>query len=236
MIQLGLVGQKGRMGEEIQKALLNHTSLKISAAPNRGESFDSLYSTDVILDFASPAAVLELIQSPVQKTKKLPPLVVGSTGWSEEQLEVLNQQAQLSTVLMASNFSIGIAILNQILQQYSKALEAHQYTPRLTETHHVHKKDRPSGTALSWMSSIHPENPHSVKCESIRTGEVIGEHSVTFYGKKDQITFAHSVQNRSIFAEGALDVCIWLTQIHKKNPTPTHLLSMQDYLQTLIQI
>lgn len=212
MIRVGLLGASGRMGLWVSKLLQTEFAAKaqLAANPARGEALDSLLSTDVVIDFSQPAAMLALAEAALKHTGPLPAFVVGSTGWKIDERHKLEELAKKTPVLMASNFSTGVLALLDILKQASPLLEKLGYTPVITEAHHKHKKDAPSGTAISIQRAIAPAGPGNVQVHSVRAGEVIGDHEVTFYGPGDHITIGHFAQDRSIFARGAIDVALWL--------------------------
>jgi 4-hydroxy-tetrahydrodipicolinate reductase len=183
---------------------------KLAAAPARGQPLDPLLATDSVIDFSSPEAMLALAQAALKHPGKLPAFVVGSTGWKLEDRLILEELAIKTPVLMASNFSTGVMALIDILKQASPLLEKLGYMPVIRETHHKHKKDAPSGTALSIQRSISPSGPGNVQTFSVRAGEIVGDHEVTYYGPGDHITFGHFAQDRSVFARGAIDIALWL--------------------------
>jgi len=184
----------------------------LAAAPTRGGPREPRLDSDAVIDFSTPEAMLELtkiaLARPAQAT--LPAFVVGSTGWKLEQKHVIEELAQRTPVLMASNFSTGVLALHEILKNATPLLEKLGYTPVIVDTHHRHKKDAPSGTALSIQRVISPAGPGNVQTQSIRAGEIIGDHEVTFYGPGDHLTIGHFAQDRSIFARGAIDAALWL--------------------------
>lgn len=234
MIQIGLLGAKGRMGEWVSKLLAGDYAkkAKLAASPTRGQPLASLIATDVVIDFSSPAAMLELAQTALKHTGPLPAFVVGSTGWKLEERKALEELAKKTPVLMASNFSTGVLALIDVLKQASPLLEKLGYTPVIRETHHKHKKDSPSGTALSLQRSISPAGPGNVQTFSVRAGEIIGDHEVTFYGPGDHLKFGHFAQDRSAFARGAVDVALWLAS-KRGTPAPAALMGIEKYFEEL---
>jgi 4-hydroxy-tetrahydrodipicolinate reductase len=228
------------MGHSIVKLLATEfaTVATLSASVSRGDSLDPLFQTEVVIDFSNPNAFLALADKILSNSKGVPPqlpaFVIGSTGWTPEGEKVLAELGSRTPVLIASNFSTGVSALARILQQASPLLEKLGYTPVIIETHHEHKIDAPSGTAISLQKAIHPSRPGSIQTHSIRAGEVIGDHEVTFYGRNDQITIRHSAQDRSIFAHGAIQAALWLAQ--NRNTRSLHgLLSMENYFHALTE-
>ncbi len=240
MTKIGLLGAKGRMGQSISRLLATEfaTVATLSAAVNRGDSLDPLFQTDVVIDFSSPTSFLTLAEKVLSNKNgipsQLPAFVIGSTGWTAAGEKILLELGSRAPVLIASNFSTGVSALARILQQASPLLEKLGYTPVLTETHHEHKRDAPSGTALSLQKAIRPSKPSSIQTHSIRAGEVIGDHEVTFYGRNDKITIRHSAQDRSIFAHGAIQAALWLAQ-NRNTRSLQGLLTMENYFHALTE-
>lgn len=232
MIQIGLLGAQGRMGEWVDQLILSEYASKaqVTARVSQGEDLTPLLNTQVVIDFSSPQAICALAELALQRKNKLPAFVIGSTGISAEQNRVFEKLSQLTLVLAATNFSTGVMALSEILKQASPMLKKLGYSPVIVETHHVHKKDAPSGTAISLKLAIAPQDPGMIPTHSVRGGEIIGDHEVTFYGKGDHLTLGHFAQDRSIFARGAIDVALWLG---KKSGTGR--LQIGDYFSDYIK-
>lgn len=212
MISIGVLGASGRLGKEIVRLLESEFAqdAKITAAPQRGEKLDSLLNCDAVIDFSSPEAVVALAQTAEHHRGRMPALVAGSTGWKLDTKKELEKMSLQTPILMSSNFSIGVLILTDILKKASPLLDKLGYQPVIVDIHHKHKKDAPSGTALSLQRAIAPAGPGNVQTHSVRQGEVIGDHEITFYGTADHLTFGHFAQDRSIFARGAIQCALWL--------------------------
>lgn len=232
MIALGILGAKGRMGREVSSVLEKDYATRATciAAADRGDDLSSLLDSQVVIDFSSPAAVLELVKLAENGAPRLPALVLGSTGWKIDERNRLLELSKRTPVLMTSNFSTGVLAFTHILKQAAPLLEKLGYTPVIVEGHHRHKKDAPSGTALSLQRAIAPAGPGNVQTHSIRAGEIVGDHEVTYYGTGDRISFKHEAQDRSIFARGAIDVALWLAT---KAPTGA-LQTMDAYFQEVL--
>lgn len=232
MIRLGLLGSSGRMGALISQLVATEFphdfALKIAA--RRGDPLEPLLESDLVIDVSLPPVMSQLATLAIQKGKGLPKFVVGSTGWTPEGSAILDQLARLSPVLVSSNFSPGIHLVSSILKDYSPLLEKLGYHPILIEKHHRHKKDAPSGTAKTLQRTIDPKNPDRIQTHSIRAGEIIGDHEVSFYSRGDVVTLSHHAQDRSIFARGALEVARWLHQNPSSSP---RVLGMNDYFQSI---
>lgn len=110
----------------------------------------------------------------------------------------------------ATNFSAGVAAMARLLRTAAPLLASLGYTPVVTETHHRHKKDAPSGTALTLTDALRPTYPESVQTHSVRAGEIVGRHDVTFFGSHDTLAIEHDALDRGVFARGAIDAALWL--------------------------
>jgi 4-hydroxy-tetrahydrodipicolinate reductase len=236
VIQIGLLGAQGRMGQLVSRLLESEYSTKarLASAPALGQALDPLLATDVVIDFSAPAAMLALAELALKRAGTLPAFAVGSTGWTAEERQKLEPLARKTCVLVASNFSTGVLALIDILKQASPLLEKLGYTPVITEAHHKHKKDAPSGTALSLQRAISPSGPGNVQTHSVRAGEIIGDHEVVFHGPADHITLGHFAQDRSIFARGALDAALWLAGRRSEGPAAFQgLVGIEKYFEEL---
>jgi len=137
-------------------------------------------------------------------------LVSGTTGLTASQKQRMNDAANTISVLWASNFSLGVAVLNDLVSRAAKALET--WGVEITETHHVHKKDAPSGTALTLGQSTEAAAGQVPVYISHREGEVIGDHTVKFNGPGEFIELRHNALDRDIFVRGALEAAFRLKQ------------------------
>ena len=166
-------------------------------------------SADIIIDFSSPKSSMEILQ--LAKKKEIP-ILIGTTGFSEDDFKKIEVASTKIPVLFAPNTSSGIAILKNILNT-SKNLFSEDHEFSIRETHHVEKKDSPSGTALDLkraIISIYPEAKVVIK--SYREGNNPGEHTVSITLDNEKIEFTHRAEDRSIFALGALKGALWLTE------------------------
>ncbi len=229
-IRLGLMGARGRMGRMVAGLLESGygARARLTAAWTRDNPPSPPFDCDAIIDFSSPAGSLALLDS--APSGELPPLACGATGWQPGQMARLRERARAHRVLLASNFSMGIAILTRMLREYAPLLLKLGYAPVITETHHRHKKDAPSGTALALREAISPQDPDAVQTHSIRAGEVVGEHRLQFFGPVDQMTWLHEARDRSLFARGAVEAALWLAHA----PKTERLLGMDDLFEDLL--
>jgi 4-hydroxy-tetrahydrodipicolinate reductase len=208
---------------------------EVTVAIDRDESMDPLLDTDVVIDFSTPFAMTTLAKIALARGTALPTFVVGSTGWKIDERKVIEDLATRTHALMSSNFSIGVMAVTEILKYASPILEKLRYNPIILETHHQYKKDSPSGTALSLQRAIAPAGPGNVQTHSIRAGEIIGDHEITFYGTGDHIKIGHYAQDRSIFARGAIEAALWITGKARRGSTPRGLIHIETFFKEMLE-
>lgn len=197
-------GKMGHMIEEVARSRGHEIVARIDA----GDAFD-LKGADVAIEFTTPATAEENIRKAWEQGV---PVVCGTTGWDAASLIEEDKRLHDKTMLVwSSNYSVGVNIffeLNKFLAQ--KMAEQPQYTPSIKEIHHIHKLDKPSGTAKTLAEQIRntgiPEyrNIGDIPIESIREGEVPGTHEVTWDSEEDTIVITHIAKGRKGFALGAV--------------------------------
>ncbi len=218
LVRLGIIGALGKMGQQIFKAAhLEKKCTLASAFVRKGSPDHPLFEndlevvfqkSDVIIDFSSKELFDSLIEAALKYKK---PLVIGTTGLLEKQQEKLRQAAMTIPIFFSANFSVGIALMEQMCSWVSAHLtDCHI---EMVETHHIHKKDQPSGTALSLASCCGQEG--AVAIHSIRRDEVIGEHEVFFKTPQEVITIKHEALDRSVFAKGAIEAALFIQKQNK---------------------
>jgi 4-hydroxy-tetrahydrodipicolinate reductase len=183
------------------------------------ERFPVVDNNDRILGVASRS---EVCTAALQHRK---PLVIGTTGHSQEQRRLIEKTAQPLPVVFASNFSIGVNVLFWLTRKAAEQLGG-DFDAEIIETHHTMKKDAPSGTAktLAEILKAAKKTPSEIPVQSIREGDVVGEHTVIFSGPSERLELAHRAASREIFALGALRAAKWIID------QPPGLYSMQDVL------
>jgi 4-hydroxy-tetrahydrodipicolinate reductase len=168
-------------------------------------------AADVIIDFSLFEATEE-VAAAVKRHGK--PLVCGVSGLGEAQMAALDDAAQQVAVVYDRNMSQGIAVLQDLVGRAARSL-GDEFAIEIHETHHIHKKDAPSGTALKLGESVasarNQEGADSVHYQSERRGEVPGDHDVIFSSPTERLTLSHSVTTRTVFAEGALRAARWVS-------------------------
>ncbi len=212
-MRIALIGY-GKMGHMIESVALERGH-EIVARIDAGDAFD-LKDAEVAIEFTTPLTAKDNI---LRAWAQGVPVISGSTGWKPEELEIGDWRLKIegsqvivedengkTMLVWSSNFSVGVNIffdLNKWLaEQMSKQP---QYTPSITETHHVHKLDKPSGTAKTLQEAISRQLPAiSIPVESIREGEVPGTHEVKWDSEEDTIIITHVAKGRRGFALGAV--------------------------------
>lgn len=167
-------------------------------------------AADVVIDFSLFEATEEVAAAVARHRK---PLVCGVSGLGEAQLAALASAAERVAIVYDRNMSQGIAVLQELVSRAARSL-GDEFAVEIHETHHIHKKDAPSGTALKLGESIasarNQEGADSVHYQSERRGEVPGDHEVIFSSPTERLTLSHSVTTRTVFAEGALRAARWV--------------------------
>ena len=182
------------------------------------EAFESeaFASADVAIEFTTPATAEANIRRAWSKGK---PVVCGTTGWAVEQLTVNDEQLlhNHKALVWSSNYSVGVNILFALNRQLAEIMSKYpEYQPSITEVHHVHKLDAPSGTAKTLQCTIRnvqcamSGESSDVPITSIREGEVPGIHTVTWNSDVDTISISHSAKSRKGFALGAVLAAEWI--------------------------
>ncbi len=159
---------------------------------------------DVAIDFSLPAGFDPMLALCLARGSAL---VSGTTGLSETQQQALADAAARIALLWASNFSLGVAVLNELVERAASALPG--WDCDIVEAHHVHKRDAPSGTALTLGESARSGGAQA-RYASLRAGDIIGEHTVQFTSLGERIELVHRATNRDIFARGALHAAVRL--------------------------
>jgi len=266
-IKIAVAGCLGRMGQEITKQILNNVNLVFvggfehRAHPQKNKSLkeaaninssinvadnpiQSIKAADVLIDFTTPISTLTNVKI---ATSNKTAVVIGTTGMTESQKKIVKNLSKKIPILMASNMSLGVNLLFSLVQQTASVLKDEEYDIEIAETHHKHKKDAPSGTAISLGD--HASIGRKTKLKKVkvfdrtkktavrkkgeigfsvtRGGEIAGEHTVSFIGKNDRLDLVHKANNRSIFVNGAIQGAIFISKKKKG------LFNMQDMLNKI---
>jgi len=220
-VRVMLIGAAGRMGETVRELAQNDPEIQIAALCDLGDSIEpAMRNCDVAIDFSQADSVDEICRAALQHGKSL---VIGTTGHSQQQRKTIEETAHSVPIVLASNFSVGVNVLFWLAQKATELLGS-AFNPEIVETHHKMKKDAPSGTAKTLAELLKVVRNSEIPIQSIREGNVVGEHTVIFAGPEERLELTHRAANRGIFALGALRAAKWI--VNKR----AGLYSMQNVL------
>ena len=229
MIKAIMHGCNGAMGQVISSLAETDGEMEIVAGVDLNTerkngypvyaSLEECPRADVIIDFASAKAVDHLLDYCAATGT---PVVLCTTGLSEEQIRRVEETAEKAAVLRSANMSLGINLLLKLVKEAARVLAAADFDIEILEKHHNRKLDAPSGTALALADSINEamesqyhyvydrssrrqkRDPKEIGIQSVRGGSIVGEHDVIFAGQDEVITISHTAYSRAIFAKGAV--------------------------------
>ena len=243
-INLAITGCMGRMGQQLIKSAIKDKSLnlvtltenrainkKISGIKPELNTEKALNKAHVIIDFTIPGCTFEVLKIAAKLKKKV---VIGTTGFTKKEENLIKKFSKKIPILKAGNMSLGINLLMYLTEITSASL-GNNYQSKVYEIHHKHKKDHPSGTALmlgkgiavgknkdfykmigkKYLNKKYFPYGKKINFNSIRKGEIIGEHEVTFSSGKEIITLNHEAFDRALYSVGAITAAKWLI---KKKP------------------
>jgi len=258
-MKIGVTGCAGRMGKMLLNRVLTNKDCELAGGSERRESgfigrdlgeviggrplgvsvtsypFELFNACDAVLDFTAPAATVEHAKIAAETGKIL---VVGTTGLSADQMEILKKCAEKTVIVAAPNMSIGVNLLFALVKQAAAVLDP-SYDIEIVEMHHRNKADAPSGTALGLGNAAAEGRQIELKnaarytgvrpageigFAALRGGDVVGDHTVIFAGQGERIELTHKASSREIFADGAIKAALWAQN------KPKGLYSMQDVL------
>ncbi|MEA1984003.1 MAG: 4-hydroxy-tetrahydrodipicolinate reductase [Campylobacterota bacterium] len=239
MTKVGIFGASGRVGKLLLEDLKDTPQMSVSSVYVRNSldfSIDPsilittdmkafLNACDVVIDFSLPDACEMLLEAALATPK---PLVIGTTGLNTHQLNLLKDASELMPILYATNMSLGVALLNKLVEQASAALE--EFNIEIVEMHHKHKKDAPSGTALTLGEhaargrnldldkvrisgrdgNIGERSDDEIAVMALRGGDIVGRHTVGFYNDGEFLELNHTATSRNTFSKGAIRAGGWL--------------------------
>jgi len=250
-VNIAIHGAAGRMGRQLLAAVAENNNTALGAAldapgqaaigvdssvlsggPESGVlvSDNAAYvldSFDTIIDFTAPAVTLKLLDVLVDQNKRI---VIGTTGFTDEQLKHLHAASNSIPIVFAANYSIGVTVALSLLSQAAKAL-GDDYDVEISEAHHHHKVDAPSGTALAMGHALADalernlsecavygregitgaRNPKEIGFATVRAGDIIGDHTVLYAGNGERLEITHKATDRMTFARGAVRAAHWLS-------------------------
>lgn len=227
-MKIALIGY-GKMGHIIEKIALsrgNEITCRIDKDNQEDFDSDAFAQSDVAIEFTTPATAKAGVMNCISRGV---PVVCGTTGWTDSlpEIRTLCDEGK-ATFMWASNFSVGVNIFMAINKMLAGIMDSFpQYSPRMVETHHIHKLDHPSGTAITLAEQIIDSNSRvdawcepqdnrgecsasALPIEHIRSGEVPGIHTIVWDSNVDDITITHSAKSREGFALGAIMAAEWL--------------------------
>ncbi len=254
MIRIGIAGALGRMGKTIAQLCRDDSEIQIVSAienpqhPDLNKDYGLLLfnqninvlvskisdevinNIDVLIDFSTPLSTLQNIEICSIKKK---PVVIGTTGFKEEDIEKIQSFKNSIPILISPNMSLGVNILFYLVEEAAKKLK-NQFEVEIIEIHHSKKKDAPSGTAVRLKEIIKnhynlaennivygrngiigERSKDEIGVHAIRGGDVVGEHTVFFFSEGERIEITHKATSRIIFAKGAILSAKW---IYNKKP------------------
>ena len=202
-LTLVVSGGNGRMGQQVQKLASDSNQFAQVYPVSRFKDFNK--TGDVVIDFSLPEALDDLIKY-CEKHKT--PLVSGTTGLNSDQINELKKLSRSVPVLWSPNMSLGVMVVSKMIQELKTLSD---WKIQISETHHIHKKDSPSGTAIRLKELVEAAVGHEIDpIDAKREGEVIGDHQILIQGPFEEISIEHRATDRRIFAQGAIRAAIWL--------------------------
>ena len=254
MFKVGVFGASGRVGRLLIEDLKQEENVSLSTVyvrENLDFSIDPsvlvtndmhtfLNACDIVVDFSLPQACQVLLEEAIKTPK---PLVIGTTGLDSHQMNLLKDASEMMPILYATNMSLGVALLSKLVHIASATLEG--FDIEIVEQHHRHKKDAPSGTALTLAYSaadargldldkvrvsgrngnIGERTKDEIAVMALRGGDIVGRHTVGFYNDGEFIELGHTATSRNTFSKGALRAAKWLVN------KPEGLYSIADCLE-----
>ena len=241
-VKIAIAGALGRMGNNLISSAISNSKVELvgvfdvkeidtnfitnnnilgNISTNREDSFDK---ADIVIDFTTPKALFNFTEAAVSKNTGL---VIGTTGLEENHFNLLKQSSNSTKIFYAPNMSYGVNTFFEIATKAAKHLK--EFDIEIIETHHRHKKDAPSGTAIKLGEEIAAElglsksnfnfsrqdkesqrKENEIGFSSIRGGNIPGEHTVIFHGENESIEITHKAFDRKIFSDGAIEASVWL--------------------------
>jgi 4-hydroxy-tetrahydrodipicolinate reductase len=240
-MKFGIVGATGRVGQLLIK-IIKEKNLELGSVIFEGNANGVTFpqnttitndwktfleNCDVVIDFSAPVATESMLTTVIENSMNKA-LVIATTGLDDHQKNLIIKASEIMPVLYATNMSLGIAVLNKVVEQVSAILR--DFDIEITEMHHKHKKDAPSGTALTLAEHcakarnldldkvrvsgrdgiIGERSKDEIAVMALRGGDIVGRHTVGFYNDGEFLEFNHTATSRETFAQGAVKVATWL--------------------------
>jgi 4-hydroxy-tetrahydrodipicolinate reductase len=241
MIKIAVAGASGRMGQSIIQSIEQSDKTTLGVTLDKGDDLNSVIDQfDVLVDFTRPEATLDYLAVCVGAGKSM---VIGTTGFDDAGLQMIKDAGTKIPVVFAPNMSVGVNLSLKLLEMAAKVI-GEESDIEIVEAHHRHKVDAPSGTALKMGEVVanalgrdlskcavygregieEPRDRQTIGFSTIRGGDVVGEHTVSFFMEGERVEITHKASSRMTFANGAIRASAWL------QGKPAGLYSMQDIL------
>lgn len=242
MPNLLITGQSGRMGQALMQAAAADPDSTVTATHDVGQDLDAaVQKADCIIDFTVHSFTKQVVEAALKHGTRL---VIGTTGHSDEEREMIRKAAEKLPIVFASNYSVGVNTLFWLTRHAARILTQDRFDIEVTEMHHRHKIDSPSGTARTLLEILNEETGTSYKDDvthgrfgnigprpqreigmhTLRGGDVVGDHTVMFAADGERVELTHKASSRLTFAAGAVRAAKWLES------QPAGLYDMQDVL------
>jgi 4-hydroxy-tetrahydrodipicolinate reductase len=241
MIKIAVAGASGRMGQSIIQSIEQSDKTTLGVTLDKGDNLNSVIDQfDVLVDFTRPEATLDYLAVCIASGKSM---VIGTTGFDDAGLQMIKDAGTKIPVVFAPNMSVGVNLSLKLLEMAAKVI-GEESDIEIVEAHHRHKVDAPSGTALKMGEVVanalgrdlskcavygregieKPRDRQTIGFSTIRGGDVVGEHTVSFFMEGERVEITHKASSRMTFANGAIRASAWL------QGKPAGLYSMQDIL------
>ena len=214
-----LIGSSGKVGKNILELVKNSNDIEMLSvnSKNIDNLDDFIKKSDAAIDFSTPSILKKILDTCIKYKKAL---ILGTTGYTNDDLDLIKEASKDIPIFQSYNFSIGAYILKNIASYVTKNFNLSDID--ILEKHHKLKKDSPSGTALSLKNEIEKNYNNPINIHSIRAGNIIGEHLVSFTDEDEKIEISHTAYTKKTFAQGSLKA---LRFVYNKKPS---LYTMKD--------
>ena len=242
MIQLLVTGKSGRMGQAVLQAASQEPAVTVASTHDTGENLAAAIApANTVIDFTIHKFTRELLEAALENGTHL---VIGTTGHTDEERAAIREASAKLPIVYAPNFSVGVNTLFWLTQKAAQILTQDRFDIEVTEMHHRHKIDAPSGTARRLLEilneetatdynkdivhgrfgNVGPRPPREIGMHTLRGGDVVGDHTVMFAADGERVELTHKASSRLTFAAGAVRAAVWLYD------KPAGLYDMQDVL------
>ena len=242
MIQLLVTGKSGRMGQAVIQAADQEPAVLVSATHDAGENLAAaIAQANTVIDFTIHKFTRELLDAALKSGTHL---VIGTTGHTDDERAAIREAGKTLPIVYAPNFSVGVNTLFWLTRKAAQILTQERFDIEVTDMHHRHKIDAPSGTARRLLEilneetgttyeddiahgrfgNVGPRPPREIGMHTLRGGDVVGDHTVMFAADGERVELTHKASSRMTFAAGAVRAAVWLYD------KPPGIYDMQDVL------